>query len=85
MANIFKAAAQTTNEIAKTLTAVTTQVAASYTTAWDAAKENVEYIQDTSNGSWAYATSNDRAQAANKAALDKVLSPWKDEDKTVVV
>ncbi len=82
MANIFKAFISTTVEISKTAASVGTQVAASYTTTWDVVKDNNEYVKTASEGTFGSAFSNDRAQAANRAVVEKLRAPWKDETTT---
>ena len=79
MANIFKASFNTTVEIIKTAASVGTQVAASYTTAWDVVKDNSEYVKTASESTFGSAFSNDRAQAANRSVVAKLKAPWKDE------
>ena len=73
MSNLLKAAFTSTVEVTKVATGVATQVAAVYTTAVDAAKNNSEYVKGLAEGTWANSYSNNRAQAANKAAVQYVV------------
>ena len=72
MAHIIKAAATTTNHIAKIAVAVTTQAIATYSNIADKAIDSNDYTKDIAAGTYAHAASHTRATAANHAAYDAI-------------